>query len=128
MNKNIFLALAVVVLILTGIGVYAFNSYKTSITITELGGGSINGNYELVVKIYVNYGPFGGTQPLSSADVWLYMNGKFYNQSLTNSQGEVVFYVPPGNYTILFTVFHMTKNIVITSNTEVVLNYAYLRT
>lgn len=128
MNKNIFLALAVVVLILTGIGVYAFNSYKTSITVTDLGGGSINGNYRLIVKIYVNYGPFGGTQPLSSADVWLYMNGKFYNQSLTNSQGEVVFYVPPGNYTILFTVFHITKNIVITSDTEVVLNYAYLRT
>ncbi|BFH74541.1 hypothetical protein SJAV_24850 [Sulfurisphaera javensis] len=127
MNKTIYLGLAIIVLILTAIGVYSFNSYKTTITVSNLGGSSINGKYELIVKIYVNYGPFGGTHPLSSADVWLYLNGKYYNQSLTNSQGEVIFYVPPGNYTVFFTVFHITKNIVVNSNTEVVLNYAYLK-
>lgn len=127
MNKNIYLALAVLVIILTAVGVYAFDSYKTTITVTNLGGTAVNGNYELIVKIYVNYGPFGGTQALPSADVWLYLNGKFYNQTLTNNQGEAVFYVPPGNYTILFTVFHITKTITVNSNTEVVLNYAYLK-
>jgi len=128
MNKNIYLALAIIVIILTAVGVYAFSSYKTTITVKDLGGAPVNGNYKLVVKIYVNYGPFGGTQPLSSADVWLYLNGKFYNQTLTNSQGEAIFYVPPGNYTILFTVFHITKSVTVNSNTEVILDYAYLKT
>ena len=127
MNKNIYLALAIIVIVLTAIGVYAFSSYKTTIMVKPLKVAPINGKYELKVKIYVNYGPFGGTHPLSSADVWLYLNGKFYNQSLTNSQGEVIFYVPPGNYTILFTVFHITKNVTVNNSTEVILDYAYLR-
>lgn len=128
MNRNIYLVLTLIVIILTAIGVYAFRSYKTTITVENLGGTPVDGKYELIVKIYVNYGPFGGTQPLSSADIWLYLNGKFYNQTLTNDQGEAIFYVPPGNYTILFTVFHITKNVTINSNTEVILNYAYLKT
>ena len=128
MNKNIYLVLALIVIILTALGVYALSSYKTTITIKNLGGTAIDGKYELIVKIYVNYGPFGGTQPLSSADVWLYLNGKFYNQTLTNNQGEAIFYIPAGNYTILFTVFHITKTVTVDSNTEVILSYAYLKT
>ena len=131
MNHNIYLALAIVVIILTAIGVYVTEtSYKTTITVQSLGGTALpNGEYKLVVKILVNYGPFGGgSRPLASADVWLYYNGKFLNQTLTNSDGIAVFYVKPGTYTILFTVFHLTKTVNVNGNTEVILDYAYLKT
>ncbi|BFI73928.1 hypothetical protein YN1HA_0260 [Sulfurisphaera ohwakuensis] len=127
MNKNIYLALAIVVIIITALGVYAFSSYKTTIDVKNLGGSPVNGEYKLVVKILVNYGPFGGIHPLGSADVWIYYNGKYYNQSLTDSNGVVTFYLPPGNYTLFFTVFHIKYNINLDSNYEVTLNYAYLK-
>ncbi|MFP3201161.1 MAG: hypothetical protein RXR43_02730 [Sulfolobus sp.] len=130
MNKTIYLALALVVAILTAAGVYVTNaSYKTTISIQQLGGGPLpNGEYKLVVKVLVNYGPFGGVQPLSSADIWLYYNDHFLNQSLTNASGIVVFYVKPGNYKVFFTEFHIIKNITVSGNVEVILNYAYLKT
>ena len=130
MGNSIYLVLALIVIILTAIGVYVTNnSYKTVIYSQNLGGAPLpNGEYKLVVKILVNYGPFGGgSRPLGSADIWLYYNGKFLNQTLTNSSGVAVFYVKPGGYTLLFTVFHITKNINVNGNTEVILDYAYLK-
>lgn len=130
MNHNIYLVLALIVIIITAVGVYVTNSsYKTVIYVNNLGGNALpNGDYKLVVKILVNYGPLGGgSKPLGSANIWLYYNGKYLNQTLTNSSGIAVFYVKPGNYTLLFTIFHIEKDVQVNGNTEVVLDYAYLK-
>ncbi|AAY80939.1 hypothetical protein [Sulfolobus acidocaldarius] len=128
MNKRLYLVLAIIVILITAVGVYASeSSYKTTIQVNNLGGSTVDGKYVLEVQVIVNYGPFGGSQPLASAPIWLYYNGKYLNQTSTNNQGIAIFYVQPGNYTVFFTTFKLTKSITVNGNTEVTLNYAYLK-
>ncbi|MCY0859007.1 MAG: hypothetical protein OWQ54_01105 [Sulfolobaceae archaeon] len=120
------LGLAVIVIILIGLGIVATASYKTRIYTEDLGGQPHNGKYELAVKIIINYGYFGGKQPLSQGVVYLYRDGVFYNWTFTNSSGVAVFYVPPGNYTVLSTTLKIKTNVIVNSNEEVIFDYAYL--
>ena len=130
-NKTLILALMGLVLILTLAGVYvAHESYRTTITYEVLGGNEVNGTYVLYVKEIVNYGPFGGQQPLANASVWLYSgtaeNHTFYAINWTNGSGVAVFHVKPGTYYVLFNTFKIGYQVDVNGNTLVVLNVAYL--
>ncbi|MEM0373359.1 MAG: hypothetical protein QXV69_04415 [Sulfolobaceae archaeon] len=128
MHRNTLLSIVSVVIILTAIGVYTLSSYRTSYVIESFNAQPINGKYPLEAKIIINYGPFGGSEPLNGSIVWILKNGKFYAMNFTDANGVAKFYVPPGNYTVYFVQFkYYVKNVVI-SNTgvRIILNYAYL--
>ncbi|ABP96136.1 hypothetical protein HA72_1996 [Metallosphaera sedula] len=125
MNKTVLLALAFVVLILTVAGVVAASSYKTRLTITPLGSSS-NGEYTLQVKVIMNYGPFGGEQPLNDAVVQVTgQNGSFY-RNFTLSNGIATFTLPEGVYTVNVASLHYTFKVDLTQNEMATLTYAYL--
>jgi len=127
-HRNTLLSLVAIVVILTGVGVYIASSYKTTYTIQTFNTQSIDGKYPLEVKIIINYGPFGGSEPLNGSIVWIYKDGKFYAMNFTDTNGVARFYLPPGNYTVYFTQFkYYVKNVIINnSGVRVILNYAYL--
>lgn len=124
MRKRILLPAIVIVLLLTVGGVVAASSYKTHVQVEYLGGDSSNGLYTLQVKVLINYGYFGGTQPLGDAVVWVYGNG--FHQNFTSSDGTTTFLLPPGNYTVFVTQLHYKIHVELTQNQEIILNYAYL--
>ncbi|MGC9106308.1 MAG: hypothetical protein ACP5HQ_07820 [Thermoprotei archaeon] len=82
------------------------------------------------MKEVVNYGWFGGEQPLSDAPVWLYVgtasNHTFYAMNFTNASGVATFYVKPGTYYVLFNTFKMGYQVQVDGNVLVTLNVAYL--
>ncbi|WP_338600413.1 hypothetical protein V6M85_11925 [Sulfolobus tengchongensis] len=130
MNKQILLALAVIVIIIMAIGVYEGHKYKTEINTITLGGSQNNGLYTLKVNVIMNYGPFGGKSPLANAVIWVYKyNGttySFYTYNFTNAQGVAMFNLPMGQYKILVTQLHLTYDVNLNQNEEVIISYAYL--
>ncbi|QGA54605.1 hypothetical protein GFS03_08500 [Sulfolobus sp. E5-1-F] len=130
MNRQILLALAVLVIIVMAIGVYEGHKYKTEINTIALGNQQIDGMYVLKVKVLMNYGLFGGESPLANAVIWIYKyNGTtylFYTYNFTDSQGIASFSLPAGQYKILVTQLHLTYIVNLNQNEEVIINYAYL--
>ncbi|MFP3217520.1 MAG: hypothetical protein RXQ99_02820 [Acidianus sp.] len=126
MNKNLLLALGIIILLLTAVGVYMASSYKTTISITNLPSSSSN-EETLEVKVLMNYGPLGGVSPLSDAYVEIYNSQGYYvAANFTNSQGVAIFHLPPGNYKVFVTQLHCSVNVSLTSSKEVTISYAYL--
>ena len=125
MNKNLLLALGIVILLLTAVGVYMASTYKTTVSISNL---SSSSNEEtLEVRVLMNYGPFGGVSPLSDAYVEIYnSHGQYVTANFTNSQGIATFHLPAGDYKIFVTQLHYSVNVSLTSSKEVTISYAYL--
>ncbi|WP_126449119.1 hypothetical protein [Sulfodiicoccus acidiphilus] len=126
MSRTIVVALMVIVLAVTSIGVYALSSYRTIVTVTPISVSSINGENELEVKVLINYGPFGGTSPLSDAEVWVSGPSGIVAQNATNPHGIVTFQLPSGDYTVLVTVLHETIKVHLTQSEQIEIDYAYL--
>ncbi|AKA73984.1 hypothetical protein SULI_08710 [Saccharolobus solfataricus] len=130
MNRQILLALALLVIVVMAIGVYEGNKYRTEISTVALGSQQTDGMYMLKVNVIMNYGPFGGKSPLSNAVIWVYKyNGttySFYTYNFTNSQGIASFNLPAGQYKILVTQLRLTYIVNLNQNEEVIINYAYL--
>jgi len=130
MNRQILLALAVLVIIVMAIGVYEGHKYRTEINTIVIGGQQTDGTYTLKVNVIMNYGLFGGESPLSNAVIWIYKyNGttySFYTYNFTNSQGIASFSLPAGQYKILVTQLHLTYIVTLNQNEEVIIKYAYL--
>ncbi|MDT7861678.1 MAG: hypothetical protein RRA45_05650 [Saccharolobus sp.] len=130
MNRQILLALAVMVIVLMAIGMYEGLKYKTEIYVNNLGDSQTNGLYTLKVDVIINYGPFGGKSPLASAVIWVYKyNGStysFYTYNFTDGNGIATFNLPPGQYKILVTQLHLTYTINLNQNKEIIIEYAYL--
>jgi len=124
MRKGLLLVAMAVVLLLTIGGVVVASSYKTQVDVQPLGGSSNGGYYTLKVKVLINYGYFGGTQPLGDAVVWVYGNG--FHQNFTASDGVAMLLLPAGNYTVFVTQLHYKIHVEVNQNEEIVLNYAYL--
>lgn len=124
--RYLILGLAVIVIILMAVGLVAAAGYKTKISVISLGGQPVDGKYKLMVKVILNYGYFGGEKALSNGVIYLYRDGTFYNWTFTNASGVAVFYVPPGNYTVLSTTLKIKTVVIVSSNEEVIFNYAYL--
>ncbi|ACP35599.1 hypothetical protein [Saccharolobus islandicus] len=130
MNRQILLALAVLVIIVMAIGVYEGHKYRTEINTIVIGGQQTDGTYTLKVNVIMNYGLFGGESPLPNAVIWIYKyNGttySFYTYNFTNSQGIASFSLPAGQYKILVTQLHLTYIVTLNQNEEVIIKYAYL--
>jgi hypothetical protein len=122
-----YLALAILVLALTFVGVHAFSSYQTRLHFAQLNVPAVEGKFPLEVEVVVNYGPFGGKSPLGDAEVWVYKGDTFYTQNYTGSNGLVTFYLPPGNYSIFITTLHYKFQVQLNGGLEVTVDYAYLR-
>lgn len=126
MKKTILLGAAIVVLVITIAGVALASSYKTTLTITSLNAPLIDGKYTLEVKVIMNYGPFGGSQPLNDGIVQVYgQDGTFY-RNFTMSNGVTTFYLPPGTYTVYVASLHYTFTIDLSQSRLATLSYAYL--
>ncbi|BCU67389.1 hypothetical protein HS7_08260 [Sulfolobales archaeon HS-7] len=126
MRREVYLILAILVILLTLGGVYLASSYRTNITYSQVGSSSVDGKYVLYVKIIMNYGPFGGSSPLDDAEIWIYHNGMFYSQGYTNGSGVVQFTLPPGTYTVRILPLRMEENISLNGDCVLTVNYAYL--
>ncbi|ARM76247.1 prealbumin-like fold domain-containing protein [Acidianus manzaensis] len=124
MNKKVLLIVGVVILLLTGIGVFIASSYKTTVSVSNI---PTSGSTEtLEVKVIMNYGPFGGTAPLSDAVVQIYNSSGFITENFTNAQGVAVFHLPAGEYKVEVTDLHYSYSINLDSSKEISINYAYL--
>ncbi|AWR97544.1 hypothetical protein DFR86_08250 [Acidianus sulfidivorans JP7] len=124
MNKKILLIAGIIILLLTGVGVFIASSYKTTVTVSNI---SSSGQMEtLEVKVLINYGPFGGVSPLSDAVVQIYGSSGFITFNFTNSQGIAVFHLPAGEYKVEVTDLHYSYNVNLVSSKEITINYAYL--
>lgn len=125
MNKNLLLVIGIIILLLTGVGVFMASSYKTKVTISDIPN---SGNMEtLEVKVLINYGPFGGgSKPLANAAVWIYNSSGYITQNFTNSQGIAVFHLPAGQYRILVTDLHYSYTVNLDTSKQVTIDYAYL--
>ncbi|QKQ99633.1 hypothetical protein GWK48_03805 [Metallosphaera tengchongensis] len=125
MRKQLLLVLALIVLVLTMAGVVLASSYRTTLVISKSGTSS-DSEYTLQVKVLMNYGPFGGEQPLNDGIVQVYgPNGQFY-RNFTNANGIVTFVLPAGEYKVDVASLHYTFNVDLNQNVEATLSYAYL--
>lgn len=74
----------------------------------------------------MNYGPFGGKQPLNDAIVQVSgPNGSFY-RNFTSGDGVVSFSLPSGTYTVNVASLHYTFKVDLNQNEIATLSYAYL--
>jgi hypothetical protein len=126
MKKEILVAVAVIILVLTSLGVYALSGYRTTVKTSTIPSQTIDGKYELEVSVLINYGPFGGTSPLGDAEVWVYSSSGLVAQNATDSDGLVSFYLAPGSYTVLVTTIGQKIHINLTGGMEITIDYAYL--